>query len=148
MALGDALYTITMSASRPTKLTQASFTEQDFNTTASRMAKISNLTYLTKVEVITDDATANPLFLEAYLNNTDEESFLWSMPIVHRSPSGATAPGRNVFDFFQPIRANEVYFGIRPLLPYPDSRTGANTFKDPSSDNWLITVSLFPRNFT
>lgn len=145
MPLGDALYTITMSASRPTTLTEADFTENDFVPTASRMAKVSNMIYITAVEIITNYGTAKPLFLEMFLNNTDETSHIWTLPVEGRYTSSANST-RNLTQFFQPIRANEVYFLLREDHPYPTARGGVVV--DPSLHEILITVSGYPRNFT
>lgn len=159
MALGDALYSIIMSAGRSKVLTQADFTvTKNWGTTqANAMASVTDMIYFTRVEVITNAAlvhdASGPLFLEAYLDNSDESSLLFSRQVqyAYAASTGATGAqqrGANVWSSIQPVRANTVYFTFRKVHPYPD--TAGGTFFDVSAEGseYRILVTQTPRNFT
>ena len=158
MPLGDALYTITMSAGRSAVKTTADWTVSTTDAfdggsaAANTMVKVDNMIYLTSVEFHTDIDVDNstPHFLEMYLNNTDEGSFLWSMPVERQYSviPAAGKPSRNFFHFFQPIRANEVYFLLRSGHPYPHSNGGTKVAIGGTSAKCLLTGMQTPRNFT
>ena len=152
MPLGDALYTITMSSARPSSKTNADWTlgttGTGWGTTSNTLVKVDNMIYLTAVTLHTDvNVEAAPHFLEMYLNNTDEGSFIWSGQLTRDSNLYTVGQKNNEWTFMQPIRANEVYFGVRAAKPYPSSR-GSNALIAMNGTESLLTVMQTPRNFT
>jgi len=146
MPLGDALYTITMSASRPVTKTTTDWTEDTsgsgWGVTTDTLVKFGDMIYLTAVELHTNiNVEAGVHYLEMYLNNTDEASYVWGTQILKDSDSSTAE--RNYYQFFQPIRANEVYFGIRSGKPY----TYGGSLVTMAAQENVITVFQTPRNF-
>lgn len=155
MALADALYSIMISGGRSLVKTRTDFTVTDWNAATNRLVQLDNMIFATAFELHTNSALVSdangPIWLELYTSPTDESSFLWSLPIHSQYQASATAgerQQRNFWHFFQPLRVNTLYAGIRKVHPYPDTHGGSMHDMGSDTSKWLLTVMQTPRNFS
>jgi len=155
MALADALYSIMISGGRSLVKTRTDFSVSDWNPSTNRLVTLDNMIFATALELTTnsplvDDANG-PIWLELYASPTDESSFIWALPITSKYKISASAAdraaNRNFWHFFQPLRVNTLYAGIRKVHPYPDTHGGSLVDMSADPSNWLLTVMQTPRNF-